>query len=416
MVLAGRLSPGADFTEYLRERRVTAVSLANAFWHAWVQELDLSRQVLNTVLRLVIVGGEQVQSPLCTKWRALDRGRVRLINTYGPTETTVQATLYELTSSIPSEAPGRVPIGRPAPNVRAYVVDRHLNLLPAGAAGELCIGGSGVSRGYLGRPSLTAAAFVPDPISGDPGGRLYRTGDRVRLRSDGELEFLGRIDHQVKVRGYRVEPGEVEAVLERHPGVGECVVTVKEGASGERRLVAYVVPRTPGQWPESAELAAHLSAALPPYMLPSDYVRLAALPLTPTNKIDREALPPPDGSRRELSSSYAGPRTPMEQVIAGVWASVLKRDQVGVHDDFFSLGGHSLLATMLISRLRAELRVDLPLRSLFEAPTVAGLAAEIGRRQGQAESDEAMLLRELEDLSDEEAQRLLLGGSREAAG
>jgi acyl carrier protein len=211
----------------------------------------------------------------------------------------------------------------------------------------------------------------------EPGGRLYRTGDRVRFRADGELEFLGRIDHQVKLRGYRIEPGEIEAVLAQFPGVGECVVAVKATASGERRLVAYVVKEAAGQWPEMAELAAHLSATLPAYMLPTDYVRLAALPVTPTNKVDREALPEPDGSRPDLPSAYVGPRTPLEEVIAGIWASILKLDRVGVHDDFFSLGGHSLTATQLVSRIRSACGCDLPLGAIFETPTVAQIAEQV---------------------------------------
>lgn len=377
VVLSGaRPAPGAEFVDLLRRERVSAISLPTAFWHAWVLELHERREPLPATLRLVIVGGEQVQAPALAKWREAVGDGIRWLNTYGPTESTVQATLHEPGTGAGVEAPSAVPIGRPVANARVYVADRNLNLLPAGAAGELCIGGPGVARGYLDRPALTAAKFIPDPFGAEPGARLYRTGDRVRYRPDGELEFLGRTDHQVKIRGYRIEPGEIEAALARHPAVADCVVSAPEMGVGERRLVAYVVPAA-GESPATSELVEFLERQLPGYMIPSDFVRLDALPLTPNAKVDRKALPAVDGTRPDLPTAFAAPRGPLEESIAAIWAAVLKVDRVGVHDNFFRLGGHSLLATQVVSRVRAACGSDLPLRALFESPTVAGLAEQV---------------------------------------
>ena len=237
----------------------------------------------------------------------------------------------------------------------------------------------------------------------------------MRYRPDGTLEFLGRLDRQVKLRGLRIELGEIESALNRHPAVHESLVMVREDTPGDKRLVAYVVPGGETA-PSGAELRGFLSPTLPQYMTPAVFVPLAELPRSPGGKVYRGALPRPDYGRAEPGEPEAGPRTPTETAIAGIWAQVLKLERVGIHANFFELGGHSLLATQLVSRVRADLRVDLPLRSLFEAPTVAGLAADIARRQEKAESDQATLLRELEDLSEDEAQRLLLSELREDAG
>ncbi|HEX2090828.1 MAG TPA: phosphopantetheine-binding protein, partial [Longimicrobiaceae bacterium] len=229
---------------------------------------------------------------------------------------------------------------------------------------------AGVARGYLDRPALTAERFLPDPFSGEPGARLYRTGDRVRWLPEGTLEFLGRIDQQVKIRGFRIEPGEIEAALRTHPQVREAVVLAREDAPGERRLVGYIVPD--GEVSTIA-LRTHLREHLPEYMLPGAFVLLDALPLTPNGKLDRRALPEPD--RTDEEEAYVAPRTPLEEVLAALWAELLDRERFGVHESFFDLGGHSLLAVRLLSRVRDVLRVELPVRALFEAPSVAGLAA-----------------------------------------
>jgi acyl carrier protein len=241
----------------------------------------------------------------------------------------------------------------------------------------------GVARGYLNRPELTAEKFIPDPFSSDPTSRLYKTGDRARYLPDGNIEFLGRMDDQVKIRGYRIELGEIETVLGQHSSLREAVVLAREDSPGDRRLVAYVVTAG-GSAPSANDLRSFLQQKLPEYMVPSVFVFLDSLPLTPNGKLDRKALPAPDQTRPELEETFVAPRTPVEETLASIWAAVLKVDKVGIHDNFFELGGHSLLATQLISRIRETFKIDLPLRSLFEAPTIYGLAQrmqELGEKQ-----------------------------------
>ncbi|MBV9772803.1 MAG: amino acid adenylation domain-containing protein [Gemmatimonadetes bacterium] len=274
----------------------------------------------------------------------------------------------------PAEWPGLPTIGVPVANTRLYVLDARGGPAPVGVPGELFVGGDSPGRGYLGRPELTAERWVPDPFGGEPGARLYRTGDRARWMASGELEFLGRADQQVKVRGFRIEPGEVEAVLEEHPSVREAVVYVREDAPGERRLVGYVVPETDAEAPTASDLRGFLGTRLPEYMVPSAFLTLDTFPLTPSGKIDRRALPAPEAWDVE---AYVAPRTPTEEVLAGIYAEVLRLERVGARDGFFALGGHSLLATRAVSRIREAFGVELPLRTLFEAPTVAALAGRV---------------------------------------
>jgi hypothetical protein len=257
------------------------------------------------------------------------------------------------------------------------VLDDMLRLVPPGVAGELYIAGTCLARGYLGQPGLTASRFIPCPF-GPEGERMYRTGDVVRWTTEGEIAFIGRTDHQVKIRGIRVELAEVEAVVARHPLAGQVVVTAREDRPGDRRLVAYVVA-TDGQVPEVAALRAHAAASLPDYMVPSAFVLLDALPLNANGKADRSALPAPDYG---ATSAYVAPRTAAEEVLAGVWADVLGVERVGVEDDFFDLGGHSLLAVRLVSRVRAALGAVVSVRDIFVAPTVASMAALAGERTG----------------------------------
>ncbi|NNB98210.1 non-ribosomal peptide synthase/polyketide synthase, partial [Corallococcus exiguus] len=316
----------------------------------------------------VLVGGEAVDP---ATWRHLAQApRPRVFNVYGPTECTVDATACAFDAS-PTPT-----IGRPLPNVRVYVLDRTLRPVPIGVAGELFIGGEGVARGYLNRPELTADRFIPDAFSSTPGARLYRTGDVVRWRADGMLDYLGRADFQVKIRGFRIELGEVEAALLKHPQVHAAVVLAREDVPGDKRLVAYVVP------PEGTESAPTpealkdwLKQLLPEHMRPSALLVLEALPLNTNGKVDRKALPAPQGTA--LASTYVAPRTPTEEQLAALFTQVLRVERVGIHDDFFALGGHSLLATQLVSRIRATFRAELPLRALFEAPTVATLAERL---------------------------------------
>ncbi|HEY1375362.1 MAG TPA: amino acid adenylation domain-containing protein, partial [Gemmataceae bacterium] len=324
--------------------------------------------------RTVILGGEALPQPLAR--RVYQTGTVeRLYNLYGPTETTV----YSTWSLVPPDVAIAPAIGRPIANTQAYVLDGHLHPVPIGIPGDLYIGGSGLARGYLHREELTAQKFVPDPFSREPGARLYQTGDRARWLANGELEFLGRTDHQLKVRGFRIEPGEIETALRRHPAVREAVVVAREISPGDKRLVAYVTADKDAR-PSPRDLQRHLRDCVLEHMVPSAYVVLDSLPLTSNGKIDRKALPAPEPNGTAQGAAE-GPRTPTEEIVAGVWADVLRVPRVGTRANFFDLGGHSLLATRVISRLRDAFRVDLPVRALFEASTVADLAARIDTAQ-----------------------------------
>ncbi|HEV2735720.1 MAG TPA: amino acid adenylation domain-containing protein, partial [Longimicrobiaceae bacterium] len=311
-------------------------------------------------IRQLVVGGEAV-SPAHAR-RALEAyPGLRLVNGYGPSECTVFATCWPVPAGFAGHT---VPIGRPIGDRRVYVLDAALEPVPVGVPGELYVGGPAVARGYLGRPALTAEGFVPDPFGGEPGARLYRSGDRGRWRPDGVLEFMGRVDRQVKVRGFRVETGEGEAVLAGHPAVREAAVVARDDAAGVKRLVAYLVPD--GALEPDA-VREHARAALPEYMVPSALVVLDALPLTRNGKLDRRALPAPAW---ETDGRFVAPRTPDEEILAGIWAEVLGTERVGAHDDFFSLGGHSLAATRVLSRVAKTLGTEVQLRVLFEAPTL----------------------------------------------
>ncbi|HYH79410.1 MAG TPA: amino acid adenylation domain-containing protein, partial [Longimicrobium sp.] len=364
----------AELAERVAALGVTVMNLPTSYWNQVVGD-PAAASALKGRLRAMIVGGEAVQPAMVVAWDEALGGAVTLINGYGPTEAVVTPALYELPVGRGFRG-ASVPIGRTVGGRRAYVLDAAGEPAPVGTAGELCIGGPELARGYLGRPALTAQSFLPDPFVSLPGARLYRTGDLVRWRDDGVLEYLGRIDQQVKIRGFRVEPGEVEAVLRRHQGVRGCAVVAREDEPGETRLVAYVVGEA-----EADALRAHLRAGLPGYMVPSAFVRLDALPLNANGKTDRRALPAPG---HDAAEGYAAPGTPVEEVLAGIWAEVLRRERVGVDDDFFALGGHSLLATRVVSRVRAALAVELTVRALFQAPTVAELAETVAalRRGG----------------------------------
>jgi acyl carrier protein len=281
-----------------------------------------------------------------------------------------------------------VPIGRPIGSSRVVLLDRDLAPVPAGVQGELYAGGDGLARGYLGRPDLTAERFVPDPYPDEPGARLYRTGDLVRQRPDGAVEFLGRMDQQVKIRGFRIEPGEVEAALLAHPEVTECAVLAHQ-ETGERRLVAYVVASAPDL--AAGGLRGFLRESLPEHMVPAAWVFLPSFPLTPNGKVDRRALPVPDASvlpERE----HVAPRNAMEELLVEIWAEVLglERERVGVHDDFFEIGGHSLLAFQMITRIQDDLGVEMPLRSLFESPSLAALAERVAAEMACQAGDDLL--------------------------
>ena len=343
----------------------------------------------------ILCGGEALTPELATE--LLTRCS-SVWNMYGPTETTIWSSIYKVET-----VNGQIPIGRPIGNTQLYILDRNQQPLPIGVPGELYIGGDGLARGYLNRGELTDERFVADPFSPETGKRLYKTGDLARWRPDGNIEIHGRLDHQVKVRGFRIELGEIEAAIKQHSAVRDTVVVVQENDSGDKQLVGYVVEERQSS-PAADELRNFLRRKLPDYMIPAAIVVLDAFPLTPNGKLDRSALPRPDQVGSALET-YKPPRTPAEETVATIWADVLKVERVGIHDNFFDLGGHSLLATKVISRVRATFHIDLPLRSLFQAPTVAELVAVITENQAKKLDDEALdrMLTELESLPAEQA-------------
>jgi len=353
----------------LREHAVTHLQCTPSLARALLADAE-SAGALGGVRRLM-VGGEALPSPLAASLQgALPEG-AGLLNMYGPTETTI----WSSTHRVVKEAGPVASIGTPFSRTRFYVVDSKLRPVPVGVPGELYIGGAGVVRGYLARPELTAERFVPDPFSREPGARLYRTGDRARWRGDGTVEFLGRVDHQLKVRGFRIEAGEIEAVLAAQPPVREAVVVAREDEPGDVRLVAYVVARD-GQAVDAAALRDAVAQRLPEHMVPSLLVELPALPLTPNGKVDRKALPAPTAARASRAA-YVAPQSQLEQQLAEVWRRVLKVEQVGVHDNFFDLGGHSLLMVQVHTQLKAALGQELPLLKLLEHPTISALARHL---------------------------------------
>ena len=397
LCLASResLLPGASLNRLIDELGITTVTLPpSALAVLPVEEL--------LTLRNLSVAGEAVSAELVTRWA---KGR-HFFNAYGPTETTIWATLFEC-----DDATAPPPIGRPIDNTSVYLLDASLQPVPIGGRGEIYIGGVGVARAYLNLPELTAERFLPDPFSQRPGARFYRTGDRGRYRRDGQIEFLGRIDHQVKLRGYRIELGEIETTLEMHPDVRKAVVTPPEDRSGEKRLVAYV------ELNDAAELSvdqlrSFLKTKLPEYMVPAAFVVLDNLPLTPSGKVNRSALPAPGDAARAVHEMVP-PQGPVEEVLAEIWTELLDLDQVGRHSNFFELGGHSLLATQVVSRVLDLLSVELQVRQVFETPTVAELAAAMLENSAQPERLEKMasLVLHLAQLTDDEAASLVHEGS-----
>ncbi len=443
--------PPEDFPRVIASYGLNSVNLPPAYLtqvlRGWAQS---QTSLPEGQLRTLISGGDVLSAESLRLWQSTTARSARLLNAYGPTETTVTALVCDVPPDWFASGPGRegrpVPIGQPLAGRTAYIVDRDGNLVPDGVAGELLLGGAGIARGYLARPELTAEKFVPNPfahiadyrlqVAGfklnvdegpsagtqpsnlqpgnlQPATRLYRTGDLVRRRRDGAIEFLGRIDQQVKIRGFRIELGEIEAALLQQPGVGQAVVAARPDTGGMQQLVAYFVPSggPPAAEPAPTDLRTALAQTLPAYMVPAAFVRLERLPLTSTGKVDRRALPAPDESALARAGERVAPRTPIEQEIAAVWAEVLGLTQgeeagaghIGIHDNFFDLGGHSLLATQIVARLRGRYPVELPLRKLFEAPTVAGLAAALEEALLTQQSEEELLrlLDELEGLPDE---------------
>jgi len=344
----------------------------------------------------MMIGGEALPASLAKQLKECVRGTVH--NMYGPTETTVWSTTETL-----DVFDGAISIGRPIANTQIYLLDPNLQLVPVGYPGEICIGGDGVVRGYLNRPDLTAQKFILNPFSEDPESRLYRTGDLALYRSDGRIEFLGRMDDQVKIRGHRIELAEIEAILGQHSRVRECAVVARVDLSGDKKVIAYVALRVDAAR-DPRELRNYLATKLPDFMVPSLFVFLDRLPQTPNGKTDRRALAGLDVVPSTDADRFVAPRTPLEEVLAGIWAELLGVDRVGVKDNFFELGGHSLLAAQLMTRLREVFRIELSLGTIFEEPTVSALAAFMIAKEPQPGLMEktAVILKSIDSMSEGE--------------
>jgi amino acid adenylation domain-containing protein len=355
--------------EQIRELRLSVMFLPTALFNQVAGEVPGAF----SSLRCLLFGGEAVDPRSVREVLKSERPQ-RLLHMYGPTESTTYA-LWHGVESLSSEAT-TVAIGRPLSNTQIYLLDEYQQPVPVGVAGELYIGGDGLARGYLNSASLTAERFIPNPFSQSEGARLYRTGDIARYLSDGEIEFVGRLDEQVKIRGYRIELGEIEALLRDYREVRDVVVLAREDTPGQRRLIAYVVAERQSEL-SASHLRGYMKERAPEYMMPSSFVLLDELPLTPNGKVDRRALPLPEHMEPEQENDSVSPRTPLEEKLARIYASVLGLKTVGVLNNFFDLGGHSLLATQITSRIRETFKVELPLRVLFVNPTVAGLATAV---------------------------------------
>ena len=396
VVIASRATAGngEQLSQALQSSRATIMQATPTTWQTllnvgWQGSPDLK----------ILCGGEALSRELADQ--LLPRC-ASLWNLYGPTETTIWSSLYRV------QADSRpVPIGRPIGNTQCYVLDEQMHIVPVGVVGELYISGDGLADGYLNQPQLTAEKFLPNPLAKKHGSRLYRTGDLVRNWPDGNLEYIGRNDHQVKVRGHRIELGEIECLLNQHPAIHQCVVIVREDIPGDQRITAYYIP-SEGSAPTTSELYQFLHAHLPEYMLPSSFMLLEEFPLTPNGKINRKALLAPNQTRPDIEKAFVPPHDAVEEVIAGIMASVLNLEQVGIHDNFFDLGGHSLLATQLVSRIR-EIFGIVTLRTFFQTPTVAGVAETLLKDPSQKPRVErsAEILLQLAELSDEQVEKIL---------
>jgi len=375
------------FHRLLCEQRVTVLNLTPSAFRQF-DHADEAAKDADLALRWVILGGEGLQMKTLRAWfgRHGDR-KPQLVNMYGITETTVHVTYRPLSMQDAEDGRGSM-IGVPIPDLSLYILDSQLQPTPIGLPGELYVGGAGVARGYLNRPDLTRERFIADPFSPQSGDRLYRSGDLVRRLADGDIEYLGRIDQQIKMRGFRIELGEIESALRQHHQVIDAVAIV-EGSEAEARLIAYIVPESPA--PSAAELRNHLSAMLPDYMLPSMFVVIGAVPLTPHGKVDRRALPSPTAGNIATSAEYIAPRTTTEKELAAIWQELLDVERVGISDNFFQIGGHSLSAMRVVARMRSIQDLDIPVSGIFQHPTIESLAAEVDHMRVSAHSDEELL-------------------------
>jgi amino acid adenylation domain-containing protein len=397
-----------ELLQYLEQSQATVFEVVPSVLQIMLEAIDegaCNRPALNR-LRWLISTGELLLPRLCNRWLELYPA-IAVINTFGATECSDDVTHSTIAQALPP-ACSHTPLGRPIANMQQYILDQYLEPVPIGVCGEVYFGGVGVGRGYLADAERSAEVFLPDPFSQEAGARLYKTGDLARFLPDGNPVFLGRVDDQVKVRGRRVELGEIEAALARHPAISGVAVTVRDDLSADRELVAYVT-RRPGTQLHAPELQKFARTQLPVSLIPAVFVELEALPLNANGKIDRKALPAPDRRLLASEAAFVAPRTALEQVVAHLWAQLLGRERVGIGENFFELGGHSLLATRLIARLRSMFRTPLPLRSLFEFPTVGGLAEALQASEsvaGQMEKIAEIILR-IETMSPQEmAQHL----------
>lgn len=364
----------SDFLQKWEEWKLTVLSLPTAYWHSLTLTLKNERLRIPAATRLLIIGGERALPERLTQWQRYVGTHVRLLNTYGPTEATVVTTLYDLTHFNPgTDLIKEVPIGRPIPGTLIYILDTHLQPVPIGVPGELHIGGNNLARGYLNRPDVTAEKFISDPFTKEPGARLYKTGDIARYLEDGNIEFVGRIDHQVKIRGFRIELGEIEALLRQHPAVMDTIVIAREDQPGDKRVAAYVVPYN-STTVHIRDLRDFLMRKLPGYMIPSAFVLMNALPLTPNNKVDRNALPVPDQFIQRLEKIFVAPRNQLELQLKELWEKTLDVSPVGITDNFFELGGHSLLAVRLTADIRKVTRKNISVMAVFHNPTIEQMA------------------------------------------
>lgn len=376
-------SPG-EFYELLAREKVTVLNQTPSAFRQLIWAEQNAATGLELQLRYIICAGEALELQSLKPWfERHGDDRPKIVNMYGITETTVHSTYRVIRESDLTSGVGSV-IGVPIPDLQIYLVDDDLRPVPAGVPGEICVGGAGVARGYLKRPELTQKRFLPDPFANQSDARMYRSGDLAQINAKGELEYLGRMDHQVKIRGFRVELGEIESALNGHPAIRESVVTAQESAAGDKRLVGYFVPVA--AVPNTSELREYLGKKLPDYMVPAVFVALNSLPLTTNGKVDRRALPSPDGARPKLRSDYVAPQTLAEEALAQIWQDVLELEQVGIHDNFFELGGDSIRSITILSRAR-EHGLHLTVEEVFREPTVAGLArcaaanGQAGRRR-----------------------------------
>jgi len=420
-----------EFTEIIEKNKISVINIQPAYWNIWTRsliELDVPYSKLKS-LKLVIIGGDVILPEHVNLWSQVGLKSTRLLNAYGPTETTITASVFEIPMNGEKEMHyPRVPIGKPLPNRKFFIVGKNNTLLPPGIPGELFIGGDNLAQGYLNQDDLTKQKFIPDPFTASDS-RIYRTGDLCRLLSSGDVEFLGRIDTQVKLRGFRIELGEIESALNSHPDIVEAYVAVRgkkipssirddnSSVFQDRFLAAFVKLSNPNQTgiDRVSDFREHLSKLLPDYMIPTTYVFLDEIPYLISGKVDRRQLDRYDISELEsyqLTQQYIAPSTPVETELVQIWEDILGKEDIGIRDNFFDLGGHSLLATQVLSRVKKIYPVELPLRIIFENPTIESIANEITKslfenELSRSSEDMDFLLTELENMSDEDVQNLL---------